>query len=231
MSWNLDEKQLFRSGALGEMRKNGTIDNPELMLDTAIDTFVPNEDISVVDELMRFRGFIGEVKFNVTMFPACEMSIGIQAPAGEGFISVGLRANLSKFDDKAQEIAPTQTEIDMTAVNLLKSALSALKAVQVAAPNLGMNGATKSNTPPDSEVVVEQHDSESIEVGTWKGKTTYKIRAGWFTQFGASVYPETLKACGFADVLALPVGTTSEFKHKITVHVKDGKPVVKKIEN
>lgn len=230
MSWNLDEKQLFRSGALGEMRGNKTIDNPELLLDTAVSAFAPNEEGTVVDELMRFREYIKTVSFKVQMFTADEMSVGIQMPAGDGYISLGLRASLFKAGEAGETIPPTQTEIDMTAVNLLKTLLSASKAVQTAAPNLGMNGATKSNDKSSDEVVVEQHDSDSIEVGTWKGKTTYKIRAGWFTQFGASVYPETLKACGFESVLLLPVGTTQEFKHKITVHVKDGKPVVKKIE-
>jgi hypothetical protein len=228
--WNLEDKSLFRSGAMGALRGNHNIDAPEMFLDTAISNFMPNEEQTPVMEIMRFVEFIKDVVYKVTTFPAHELTVALQFPAGDGTIGVSQRASILQFNKEGETIETEQASIDVTAVKMLKSLMQNYTALQAAAGALAAApsaGNPKSDGADDAPTL-EEHEADTLEVGEWKGKKTYRIRAGWFSQYGAAVYPETLKACGYGSIVDAPLGSR-EFKHHIQVAVKDGKPKVVKI--
>jgi len=215
------------------MRSNTKIDAPEMFLDAALAQFLPDENRTPVEEIVRFMEFIKDVEYRVSRYDPHELSVGVQMPAGEGTISLALRANMLTFDKDANPIPPEQASIDVSAVAMLKALILTAHAVSSAATNLNLAGSNNSgagsSASNDNSVLIEEHEADTLEVGTWKGQRTFRIRAGWFSQYGAAVYAETLKACGYGDVVELPSGTQMSFKHHITVQVKDGKPKVVKI--
>lgn len=74
---------------------------------------------------------------------------------------------------------------------------------------------------------METVDAEAITCETKQGKKYYRIRAGRWTKYGVTVWPEVLEGAGI-DLRALDVnGEDYELPHgsKATIALKDGKPV------
>ncbi len=231
--WNLDDKSLFRTGALSEMKRNKNIDAPEMFLDAAVAQFMPDEERAVVEEIARFMNWIKDIEYHVDRFDPHEISVGLQLPAGNGFITLALRASTLAYNEDGSIRETSQESVDVSAVMMLKKLISTYHAVADAVGNLQLSGATRptdgSSTTRSDGVEIQEHDAESLEIGSFNGKKTFRIRGGWFTQYGAAVYPETLKACGYGAVVDLPVGAPQPFAHKISVEVKAGKPKVIRI--
>lgn len=210
------------------MRTVKKIDNPELFVETAIDLFKPNEDTAVITELVRFNEWIETIEFKQREFPAEKLIVTLTAQAGQGSVSIALQADLSYLESEHLVYA-NDTEIDMAAVALFKKCFHAYTSIQISLPHIaGPNGKPADDqgaNPTSNEVTKETHEAYELEVGNWKGKKTYRIRAGWFSQYGAAVYPETLRTSKLAEYVSRDIGVYP-IHNTIDVEVKDGKPKV-----
>lgn len=219
--WNLEDKQLFKSGALGELR-TAKIELAETVVDAAVDAFQPNEEENVINEIVRFREFIKGMSFKLRHADLERLTVSLSVPAGDGTISIGLTGNLQPLNRETGEFASlSDAEIAASSVAMVKQLFSVLGTIRQNAPAIqprqqqqqqnGNGGATE-----------QQHKAEKLVVENYNGKSRFRIKAGWFMAFGAPVYEEVLKACGYENVLNFAPGEY-DFKHDITVKVDENK--------
>lgn len=219
--WNLEDKSLFRSGALGEMRTAG-IELADTVVDTAIGAFQPNENENVINEIVRFREFIKGVSFKLRHAELEKLTVSITMPAGEGSVTLALAADLRPIDDNGVIGMLNDAEIAASSVAMVKQLFGVLATVRQNASNIQPKPQQQQQTNGKSGSEEQTHTAQSVTIENYNGKKRFRIKAGWFMAYGAPVYEEVLKACGYENLLTMEPGEYP-FVHPITVKVDENK--------
>lgn len=198
------DETMFKTIAM-EIFKKAKPDLPakhEEVFEEVMTAFKPNPvDNVLTEEVMNFEHFIKSWKFNVDMGQIDRVSVSLQIPMGQGFANIGLSAGFPvQFaeGDGMIETSATQASINATIRDLMNKifvSYTGLKSFDgFGGKDNGALSQSNASAPPANNA--ERHTSESIVCNVQEGKRQYRIRAGWFKQYGAAVYEEVLLAAG-----------------------------------
>jgi hypothetical protein len=237
--WNPENQSLFRAGALGVLRSQGQVDGPEFMVDELIAAFKPDQQRTVAEELERFKAFASQIESRIEPLPLDRLEVRVVS-AGQPRIQLGLSASAYEIDADGKYVSANPRTLAGSAAKMLNTLLGILATLpsataattsSVPKPATGGSGLTSFVEPAANQKtgsafspMMEQHDAESIERSIYDGKDTFRVRAGWFSKFGAAVYPEVLRRAGLLEwAEQLPVGQPQPFRYRIEVEVRYGK--------
>ena len=113
--------------------------------------------------------------------------------------------------------AAIATYFQMAAEAAEQAAARAANASAAMNANIGSAGATRA-----TQVVTATSISHGVDTKT--GKHTVSVLAGEWQKFGVPVYPEYWARLGFADLEAIPMGTTKWEKDVVIQLTDEGKP-------
>lgn len=181
-----------------------------------------DDNIDPIDCIMEFRGWFRE---NVNVFRVDgalprSITVTVTAPAGSGTVSIALEASLYDGETPLSDAARR-----VTISKFIHMGMEHLKALNMT-PAKPAQPAQQTAAP-----ILETLQADGLSIVNTQGKNTYRVRAGWFSKFGAPCYPETFQAAGLASVLTLAPGDY-DFKWPIQVEIKDvnGKKQVKVVK-
>lgn len=230
------DSKLFDNAAMGIFK--GTHPNlvipHEQVWNEVLNAFGVNDLSTAGEEIARFSEWIKGWKLEVAEADIDGITVGIQVKANDGYINLQLRGTFPFAADGAS--TADQRSINATTTAFLARLFATLEHLQHSGA-ITTTSAQQNNTktPPNSGASgaasggSERHMGETIVVNIQNGKRQYRVKGGWFQQWGAAVYEEVLLQAGIQPE-ALP-STASPFNRYIHV-VRDsqGRPKVTKIE-
>lgn len=230
------DSKLFDNAAMGIFKGA----HPDLIIpheqiwNEVLTLFKVNDLSTAGEEIARFSEWVRGWKLQVQEADIDGITVGIQVKANDGYINLQLRGTFpftaeggSTADQRSINATTTAflTRLFTTLEHLQRSgAITTTSAQQQntqASQNSGASGAANGGS--------ERHMGETMVVNIQNGKRQYRIKGGWFQQWGAAVYEEVLLQAGITPE-ALPSTATPFNRYIHVIRDSQGRPKVTKIE-
>lgn len=191
------EMSLFNAVALAEFKRI----HPSLpmkheeLLDEVVNAFGVNDLSNAVEEAQRFSAWLPTWKLRITMPTIDGLNVGLQIKNGSGFVNMSLHASFGVDfgENSITETQASQRAINMASAQMLNQLFEAYDYLREATV-LGQQATTDPTTASANVDGAESCMGDTLLIESKDGKTSYRIKGGKWSQWGAAVYPEVLRA-------------------------------------